>query len=151
MKKISYEQALKRLAAFCSKAERCKADIKKKLDYWEIPGQEQVLIIKELENNNFLNEDRYASAFINDKSKYNKWGAVKIRFELKKKGIAVSVIDRHLTSIDREENLERLRLLLINKQKTVKGKNPYEVRQKLIRFALGRGFTFEEIEKVLPE
>jgi len=149
MNKLTYEQALHRLAAYCSRAERCSWDICRKMDEWEIPSEQQSKIIQHLQKENFLNEERYCKAFVNDKSRYNRWGIHKIRFELRKKQLPEPLISKALKNINPEENHERLRLLIEQKKKSVKGKNEWEIRQKLLRFAAGRGFSQEETERAL--
>mgnify|MGYP002732409385 CR=1 FL=1 len=149
MKPITYEQALYRIAAWCSKAERCRSDVRRKLSAWELTEGDIRKLIKHLEKERFLDESRYARAFVHDKSRYNGWGIHKIRNELKKKGVPDSLISENLGSLDTEENFERLRHLLANKRKTVKGVDEFEIRNKLIRFALGRGYDYDEIMKAL--
>jgi len=149
MNKLSHEQALHRLAAYCSRSERCIWDVSRKMDEWEIPAEQQNRIVQHLQKEKFLDEERYCKAFVNDKSRYNRWGVQKIRFELRKKQLPESLIREALKNIDPEENSERLRLLIERKKKSVKGKNEWEVRQKLLRFAASRGFSLEEIEKEL--
>jgi regulatory protein len=149
MKVKSPDEALHLLAAYCSRTERCISEVKKKLSQWEIPEKEQSDILKRLQDENFLNEERFCRAFVNDKSKYNKWGAYKIRFELKKKEIPDVMIRDALENISPVENEERLLQLLQTKQKSVKGNSEFEVKQKLMRFAAGRGFSLEETEKAL--
>ena len=149
MNKINYEQALHRLAAYCSRAERCVFDVRRKMDGWEIPSEQQNQIIQKLKKENFLNEERYCKAFVNDKTKYNRWGIYKIRFELKRKQIPEELIVEALKNLDPEENREQLKSLIEQKMKSVKGKNEWEIRQKLMRFATSRGFSQEDIEKIL--
>jgi regulatory protein len=149
MKQITYEQALHRIAAYCSRSERCVSDVRKKLDAWEMSAGEQEKIIQKLCRERFLDESRYCRAFVNDKFKYSRWGAYKIRFELKKKKISEELIQEALQNIDPDENSEQLQQLIEQKKKSVKGRNEYEIRQKLMRFAVSRGFTAGEIEKAL--
>jgi regulatory protein len=149
MKQISSEQALHRLAAYCSRAERCVFDVRRKMETWEIPIEEQNRIIGRLTQEKFLDESRYCRAFVNDKSKYSHWGAYKIKYELAKKQISGQLIREALENIDSDESAEQLRLLLEQKRKSVRGKNEFEIRQKLMRFAAGRGFSQGEIEKAL--
>ena len=151
MNKLSHEQALHRLADYCSRAERCDWDIRRKMDAWETPADRQNQILQQLRKENFLDEERYCKAFVNDKAKYNRWGINKIRFELRKKQIPEVVIREALKNLDSKENREQLRLLIDRKKKTIKGKNEWEIRQKLLRFAAGRGFSQEEIESVLGD
>jgi regulatory protein len=149
MKNLTYEQALQRLAAYCSRTERCVSDIRRKMLVWDISGDEQNRIIQRLTQEKFLDESRYCRAFVNDKFKYSRWGIYKIKYELKKKQIPAHLIAEALEGIDSEENQELLHQLLSQKMKVVKGRNGYEVKQKLMRFALGRGFSPDEIEKAL--
>jgi Uncharacterized protein conserved in bacteria len=149
MRKITKEQALHRLAAYCSRAERCMFDLRKKMDGWELPLSEQNEIIDRLKKENFLNEERFCRAFVKDKLRLNAWGARKIKYELQKKQIKASLIESALQNIDNKENKERLKLLLEQKKRTIRGKDEYDVQQKLIRFALGRGFSLEDILQIV--
>ncbi|MCC8146573.1 MAG: RecX family transcriptional regulator [Bacteroidales bacterium] len=151
MKTISYERALHRLAAYCSKGEKCISDIRKKMVQWELSENDQNKILDRLQEENFLDEQRYVKAFGHDKSLYSKWGPYKIKYELKKRNIPDSLIRDALSEIDTNKNSEQLFLLLSHKRKTVKGKNDYEVKQKLIRFAAGRGYSIEDIENALSK
>jgi regulatory protein len=149
MNKLTCEHALRRLAAYCSRTERCIWDVRCKMDAWKISSGQQNQIIQQLRKEKFLDEERYCKAFVNDKAKYNRWGINKIRFELRKKEIPESLIQEALKNLDPEENRERLRLLIEQKKKTVKGKNEWDIRQKLLRFAVSRGFSQEDIESVM--
>lgn len=139
------------MAAYCSRAERCPADIRKKLTALEISPREQDKIIAYLEQQGFVDEARFARAFVNDKSRYNGWGAYKITFELRNRHIAPAIIDEALRSINPDESHDRLTGILKQKLRSIKGANAYEVKQKLVRFAVGRGFSLDEIEKGLRE
>jgi regulatory protein len=119
------------------------------MDAWEIPADNQNQIIQHLLKEKFIDEERYCKAFVNDKSKYNHWGINKIRFELKKKQIPESMIREALKKLDPEENRDRLALLIEKKRKSVKGKNEWEIRQKLLRYAASKGFSKAEIELIL--
>ena len=149
MKPINYEQAISRLANYCSRGEKCIFDIKKKMTQWELSESDQKQALIYLQKENFLNEKRFCKAFVNDKSKYNQWGANKIKQALRQKNISETLIREFLSSIDSEENKERLQSLLIKKRKLIKGENEYEIKQKLLRFALGRGYDLEEVQREL--
>ena len=151
MKAITYEQALHRLAAFCSRGEKCIYDIRQNMKRWELPVNEQEKIIHYLQKEKFLDEKRFCRAFVNDKIKYNQWGIHKIKYELKRKQIDDRIIREVLQTIDWKESEKQLHLLLTNKLKTIKAKNDYEMKQKLIRFAVGRGFALEEIECICQQ
>jgi regulatory protein len=149
MNPIKYEQALHRLAAYCSRGERCVSDLRRKMLGWELPELEQQKIIQHLQNEKFLDERRFCRAFVHDKSIYNHWGIYKIKYELMKKQLPDPFIREALSGMDASANREQLRQLLATKRKSVKGANEYEINQKLMRFAAGKGFSPEDIEAVL--
>ena len=146
---MTKEKAFETLASYCSSAEHCIWEVRRKLDHWEIPENDCTKIIAKLVKEGYIDERRYCHAYVNDKSKYDKWGGYKIRFELEKRNIPDEIIQEALSSIIPEENQERLQQLLAAKRKSVKGKSDYEINQKLIRFAMGRGFSPDEINEVL--
>ena len=149
MNKLSYEQALQRLASYCSRVERCVFDVRRKMEEWEISSEQQNQIILKLQKEKFLDEERYCKAFVHDKTHHNRWGIYKIKFELKRKQIPESLIREALKNLDPEDNLKRLKSLIEQKMKSVTGKNEWEIRQKLMRFAASRGFSLEDIEIIL--
>lgn len=151
MKTIREEEALHRCAAYCSSAERCVQDVGKKLDRWELTKEVQHRIISRLMKEGFLDEARYCRSFVNDKSRFARWGKNKIVYALRAKGIADELIADAMEGVNPEETKENLLKLLCAKAKTVKGKDEYEVRMKLIRFAAGRGYELSLIYRCLDK
>lgn len=149
MKKLTYEQALHRLAAYCSRAEKCLFDIRQKLEKWEIEDSDQKKLIAVLQKEKYLDEERFCCAFVHDKSQYNRWGYHKIKFELKKKQLPEDLISKALQTLDSKETSKQLLDLLKQKRPSVKGKDEYEIREKLMRFAAGRGYAIEDIKNCL--
>ena len=70
---------------YCSKAEHCIDDVRQKLWTWKVPTEEHDDIINTLIDNNFINEQRYAEAFVKDKFRFNHWGRIKISLMLRAK------------------------------------------------------------------
>lgn len=147
--KINEDKALFKLAAYCSKAERCEFDIKRKIESWQLDNDQTNRIIDRLKKDNFLNEDRYCKAYIKDKILFNKWGSTKIKFELRKKSIPEYVIENCFEAFEDEIFDEPLLKVLGSKIKNIKAKDNYERQNKLVRFALGRGYSLEQIKKCL--
>lgn len=141
--KLSEPQALNRIAAYCSRAERSEYDVRKKLAGWELEEDAIERIVKRLKEERYLDNARFARSFINDKLKFNKWGRTKIIFELRKRQIPESVYAHILDELSGDDFEEQLIHILYVKAKSVKGKNDYERKTKLIRFALGRGFAMD--------
>lgn len=140
MKERSEAEVLNRMAAYCSSAERCASDIRKKIDDAGLSEDAAARIIERLKSERFIDESRFARFFVNDKLRFNKWGRIKISYELYRKGIASNIIDEAIASID--ENMYRsiLEDLLKSKKRSTKGKDNKEIFNKLMRFAAGRGF-----------
>lgn len=149
--KYSESQALPKIAAYCSKAERAESDVRKKLLGWELDESSSERIINRLRKENFLNEERYCRSFIKDKIQFNKWGKVKIVFELKKKRIPEFIINSCLEEIESSDYEIPLMKILVTKSKSVKANNEYERWTKLVRFGMGRGYSFDQIKKCLSQ
>lgn len=149
--KYSESQALPKIAAYCSKAERAESDVRKKLLGWELDESSSERIINRLRKENFLNEERYCRSFIKDKIQFNKWGKVKIVFELKKKRIPEFIINSCLEEIESSDYEMPLMKILVTKSKSVKANNEYERWTKLVRFGMGRGYSFDQIKKCLSQ
>lgn len=145
--KATESQALKRMAAYCSRAERCEYDVRKKLAALELSDEEINSITGRLKKEKFIDDNRFCRSFINDKARFNKWGETKIRFELKKRNISESVFNPILEELAGEVFETQLEHILKVKVKTIKAKSDYDRRNKLIRFALGRGFPMDMVVK----
>lgn len=148
---ITYAVALARLAALCSQGEQCAQALREKMTRWELPEDEQARVLARLTEERYLDEARYARAYVHDRVAYNHWGRVKIRQMLRAQGIASGDIDAALRSIDEAAYGQVLRDILQAKAPTVKARSDYERRGKLLRFAAGRGFETALILDCLPE
>jgi len=133
-------ETLAALAAYCSQSERCLYDLRRKIRDAGLSSDAEKRIIRRLSDENFVEERRFARAFVNDKFRFNRWGRIKITYELKMRDIKPSIYEEAISGIDEAEYLSTLRELLIAKQRSIKGSSPEELFAKLIRFATSRGF-----------
>lgn len=140
MKEKTEQEMLHRTAAYCSGTERCISEVKKKLAPAELPEDAIQRIINRLQEEKFIDEERYTRYFVNDKLRFNKWGRIKINYELQKKGISGILRDQALSNIDEEEYKKTLFDLIKAKIRITRSSSPYDLRMKLLRFAAGRGF-----------
>lgn len=145
MIEITETDALSRLAAYCSTAEHCRAEVAEKLQRWGIPYDAIDRIIGRLEQEKYIDEERFCRAFIHDKYRFAKWGKVKIGQALQLKKIPQRVYWQYLNEIDEDEYLAVLNDLLAAKRKSVRADNEFELNGKLVRFALSRGFEMKDI------
>ena len=139
------KEALSRAATYCSRQERCIADVERKLQDWEVKQKEFGAIIEWLVDEKFIDEARYTSFYVRDKFRFNGWGKVKIRWNLKQKNITGSTLEKALSDIDESVYHEKLHSLLNSKLKSLKGKETYKIKAALIRFAQSKGFETEII------
>ncbi len=151
MKEMNAEEALGRMAAFCSAAEHCRADAREKLRRWGVAEEDVESVITRLEKEKFIDEARYCRAFINDKLRFAGWGKVKIGQALRRKGITPDTYRPLLDGIDPDAYRDTLRKLLAAKRGTLRAASAYELNGKLTRFALGRGYEIEDIRACLPQ
>lgn len=144
----SVKKVLLSLQAQCVKREYCSADIRRKaLERLDGDRDAAEEVLQSLKDDKFVSDARYASAFAREKSSLQGWGAIKIRFMLRSKGIAEADIAVGLSEIDSLKASERLERLLENKWKTLQ--DDPQGKFKLIKFALGRGYDYPEIESVV--
>lgn len=149
MKQKTEQDAYLTLAALCAQAEHCQWEMVEKMRKWEIPEEAQARIMERLVKERYVDDERFARAFAKDKVRYNKWGRRKVEQALWQKHIDEDIRKNVLNEIDDEEYLSVLRPLLKQKRKSIKAQNDYELNQKLMRFALGRGFTFDIIKQCI--
>ena len=148
-KEMTAQEAYLQLAALCAQAEHCEQEMRDKMKRWEIDESVQNQVIGRLTKERYIDNERYARAFVKDKIRYNKWGRRKVQQALWLKRIDEEIQQRVLDEIDEKEYLNVLRPLLKQKRKSIKAQSDYELNQKLVRFALGRGFTFDIIRQCL--
>lgn len=146
---MTEQEAYLQLAALCAQAEHCQQEMRDKMKRWEIDETVQNRIIARLVKERYIDDERYARAFVKDKIRYNKWGRRKVQQALWQKRIDDDIQHRVLDEIDEKEYLDVLRPLLKQKRKSTQADSDYELNQKLVRFALGRGFTFDIIRQCL--
>lgn len=143
------QEAYLTLTALCAQAEHCQYEMQEKMRRWELPEDAQARVMAKLIKERYVDDERYTQAFVKDKIRYNKWGRRKVEQALWQKRIDDNTRKRVLDDVDDEEYLSVLRPLLKQKRKTIKAKNDYELNQKLVRFAVGRGFTFDIIRQCI--
>lgn len=148
-KEMNEQEAYLQLAALCAQVEHCEQEMRDKMKRWELDETVQDRVINRLTEERYIDNERYARAFVKDKIRYNKWGRRKVQQALWMKRIDTDIQQRVLDEIDEKEYLDVLRPLLKQKRKSIKAENDYELNQKLVRFALSRGFTFDIIRQCL--
>ncbi len=145
----SENEAYLTLAALCAQAEHCQYEMVEKMRRWELSEEAQARVMQRLVAERYVDNERFARAFVKDKIRYNKWGRRKVEQALWAKHIDEDIRQRVLDEVDDEEYISVLRPLLKQKRKTTKANSDYELNGKLIRFAMGRGFTMDIIKQCI--
>ncbi|MCT4591534.1 MAG: RecX family transcriptional regulator [Carboxylicivirga sp.] len=150
---MDYRQAINKAAALCSRKEYCSSEIKKKLLNWELSDEDVEKAINSLIDEKFIDDQRYAAYYVRDKFRFNGWGRMKIRFQLRAKGVASMQIEEAFEEINEEDYQEKLAELLHSKKRQIKNKDEWQTKAALARFAQSRGFeadlVFKTIDQVL--
>ena len=146
---LLFDIALKKAMSFCAGREYCNSEIRKKLSSWEVPNDDSERIMRILTKEKFIDEERYAIAFTKDKFRYNKWGKIKISSALKMKRIPDDKISIALNTIDDSEYLDLLRNIIEKQKRTVKSRNQYDLKGKILRHCLSKGFESQLVYDLL--
>ena len=150
---LTHEQATAydKAAFLCSRSEHCTSEIQEKLKLWGLSVEDAEPVIEKLKEEKYLDDERFARAYTKDKFRFNHWGKQKIAYMMRSKQISPEIMELAFEEIEDEGYSEELRKLLTDKEKSIKAKDQYDKRNKLMRFAMGRGFESEGIYKVLKE
>ncbi len=137
---------LNNLRRQCSRREYCVSDVLKKAEKALDGDKEKASeVVKILVQEKYVDDLRYCEAYAREKSSISGWGEVKIRYMLSAKGISKDIIAQALMQIDSQRAEARLEKLLENKFRTLKDDPQWKM--KLLRFALGRGYSYEEVNE----
>ncbi len=145
---MTVEKITDNLRRQCSRREYCSSDIySKALKALDGDGRKAAQVLQTLIEERYVDDQRYSSAYAREKSSISGWGEVKIRYMLSAKGISRETIEQALSEIDLQRAESRLLKLLENKYRVLKDDNQWKL--KLMRFALGRGYSYEEVNECI--
>lgn len=139
------EQALAALMRLCARAEKSQEDARRLMRGWGLAERDAEGVLAKLVRDRFIDDARYAGAFVREKLRLSGWGEYKIRTALQRKRIDRALIDAALTEADRPTMGERLRRQLERKARTTKHTTQYELKTKLIRYGLSLGYDYETV------
>jgi len=142
---------LERIHHYCAYQERCSQDVGNKLIQWRVSASRIRKIMHTLKNEGFLDEERYARIFVRSKFHINKWGRMKIRYELRNRSIPDHLVSKAMEEIGEDDYLRTIRELALKKMSEIKNGKHLNIREKITTFVAGKGFEFDLISKVLTE
>ena len=145
------DEALASLMRLCARAERSSGDALRLMQNWGVAKEEQYRVLQRLQRERFIDDRRYAEAFVREKCNLSAWGRYKIQSALMRKGIASDIIAEALAALNTTDNKKRLQERLQAKIKHIKYDTPYQLKTKLIRYALSLGFEMDEVMDCVNE
>lgn len=140
-----------RLEALCARSEQCEGEIRRKLRLWQIGEEDADTIVRSLRRRRFVDDSRYAGAFVRDKYRFARWGRCKIELALRQKRVDADIIAEALEEIDEDEYTEVLRQLIVLKSRLLGSADTYDARSRLFRFAVLRGFESTIVSKIISQ
>ena len=143
------QQAYQKLTALCARSEHCQHEMLEKMRQWGVDEEAQARVMARLVSEKYVDDERYAQAFVRDKVTYNKWGRRKVEQALWMKHIDSETSQRALDAVDDETYVGILRPMLRQKRRSTKAASEYELTMKLIKFAMSRGFTMDIIRQCI--
>lgn len=146
---LSKEDALYHMQKVCAMQERSHSEIRTRLIEHGVFGEELEQVIAELISENFLNEERFAKAYVSGKFRIKRWGKMKILKELKYRRISEYSIRKAMEQIDYDEYLETITTLLIKKNANIRAKDIWDRRKKLTSYATQKGYEYEIIKEAM--
>ena len=139
------EQALQSLMRECARSERSSGDALRLMKRWGVSDEDAQKVLARLLAERFIDDSRYAEAFVRDKLNLSGWGAYKIKSALRAKGVSKEIIDEVAAQmIEANDMCERLEDIMVRRLRTLKYSSPYDAKTKLIRFAASRGYDLDQ-------
>nr|WP_311447317.1 regulatory protein RecX [uncultured Porphyromonas sp.] len=153
---LTPQEAYARLASYCAQAERSPSDLRRRMQRLELEEELQAELLTRLEAEGFLSGERFARAFVHDKHRFNGWGPRRLEHELRRHGIASSVIATALEELEEETSAEdeepRVLQLLRAKQRSLPaGMERRKAYDRLMRFGLYRGYDYDEVREAITQ
>lgn len=144
------EKALEKAKWYCSFQERCKQHVINRLIAWKVEKKYFDSIIEKLEDDDFLNEERFAEAYVRGKFSQKRWGKIKITAQLYQLGVAKKFIDKALQNeINEEEYKKALHYLAEKKEAQLISETATERKTKLFRYLASKGYETDLIQEVI--
>jgi regulatory protein len=146
------QQALQSLMRLCARSEKSTGDALRLMRTWGVPEAEQRGVLEKLIANRYIDNRRYTEAYTREKSQLAGWGERKIAMQLRLKGVEREIIGEVMALLVADDDrVERLRERLKRKLRTTKAANDYELRGKLLRYALGLGYDYDMAKETVEE
>ena len=145
----SPEQALAALMRLAARSEKSSGDALRLMQNWGVDPSARQGVLQRLINDKFIDDRRYAEAFVRDKMRFSGWGVFKLRAALRNKGISTDIVEDVLRMLDSNNMADRLRERLERKMRTTKYTTRYDLKTKLMRYGASLGYDCESVGDVV--
>ena len=145
------EQARESLMLLCARAEKSEGDARRLMRNWGLSDEDAERVLERLVRERFIDDNRYAAAFIREKLRLSGWGTYKIRMALRRKGLTPKQIDNALAEAETPDMGERLRTQFLRKMRSLRYESAYELKSKLIRYGLSLGYEYETVAQIAAD
>lgn len=148
---FSKQKATAKAEHYCAYQERSQHEVRSKLYEWGLHKRDVEEIISQLIQLNFINEERFTMAYVLGKFRIKAWGKMKIKQGLRLKKVPDKMIVKALQHIDGDEYSQTLLSLLEKKSATIAEKNPHKKHDKLMQYAMGKGYEGDLVKDILKD
>ena len=145
----SPEQALAALMRLAARSEKSSGDALRLMQNWGVDPSARQGVLQRLIDDKFIDDRRYAEAFVRDKMRFSGWGVFKLRAALRNKGLSTDIVEDVLRMLDSNNMTDRLRERLERKMRTTKYTTRYDLKTKLMRYGASLGYDFESVSDVV--
>lgn len=152
-KALTPREVAARLASYCATSEHAPLELLRKLQRWGIEGDEAEEIVEQLKAEGFVDERRFAVAFVRDKYRFNGWGPLRLRDELRRLRIPARYIDEALAELEEGEHCsprEQVLTMLRKKLRTLPSSlERRKAKDRLMGYGLYRGYEYEDVREAV--
>lgn len=153
-KSYTVEEAQKKLEYYCAYQERCHQDVRQKLQSMRMIPEAVDQIIVRLIEHNYLNEERFAKAYVRGKLRHKYWGKNRLTLELKKRDISRNIINQAIKEINDHEYIDTFNTLAKKKAISIREPNKLKRKKKLVDYLLYRGWesflVYDKVNELIP-
>lgn len=150
-RKLGIKEAKQRAGRFCAFRERSPNELFEKLQSWGLPEEDAAVIVVELSRHGFVDEQRFANAYCNDKFQFNSWGKQKIRAHIYSHKLSDQAITEALDRIDPQEYESRLFDLAKSKWDKLEKEDALKRKQKTVAYLAQKGYEMDLIWSALSK
>ncbi len=144
-RRIELAEARQRAGRFCAFKERSPKEVLNKLSSWGLEKEQADEVLEGLKRESFVDAQRFANAFCNDKFEFNSWGKLKIKASIYPHDLPASVVEAALDRIDEKKYLERLWSLAARKWSGLQGEDLAKRKRKTLAYLVNKGFESDLI------